>query len=249
MPRTLKIDEKQLRALIASGKTAKEILAELVIQKVQAAQRTPPFDVQISCEIERHGSDYGGWDICTGMLDSSSIVYSFGIGEDATFDLSLISRYGCTVYAFDPTKKSIDWVHANISEPKFILSVFGLAGFDGSISLYPPENENHVSHSIFKVSARKPVEAPVRSLATIMRQLGHDHIDIVKMDIEGAEYQVIDTIVAANIPIRQLLVEFHHRFPGVGMQMTVDAIRKLNGSGFKIFSISPSGMEYCFIRQ
>ena len=34
------------------------------------------------------------------------------------------------------------------------------------------------------------------------------------MDIEGAEYDVIDDILNSNIRIHQILVELHHRFPG-----------------------------------
>ena len=38
-------------------------------------------------------------------------------------------------------------------------------------------------------------------------------IDILKMDIEGAEYDVIDDIINSPVPIAQVLIEFHHRFP------------------------------------
>lgn len=37
-----------------------------------------------------YGSRYGGWAIGEGSVGSDSVVYSFGIGEDASFDLGLI---------------------------------------------------------------------------------------------------------------------------------------------------------------
>ncbi|GIS18490.1 MAG: hypothetical protein CM15mP120_04060 [Pseudomonadota bacterium] len=43
-----------------------------------------------------------------------------------------------------------------------------------------------------------------------MRDLGHDHLDVLKMDIEGAEYAVLDDMLQSNILPDQLLVEFHH---------------------------------------
>ena len=43
---------------------------------------------------ERFGSEYGGWDIVVEFIDASSIVYSFGVGEDATFDTAMINRFG-----------------------------------------------------------------------------------------------------------------------------------------------------------
>ena len=49
-------------------------------------------------------------------------------------------------------------------------------------------------------------------LSTILEKLGHNRIDILKMDIEGAEYEVIEDIISSTVPIQQVLIEFHHRF-------------------------------------
>jgi hypothetical protein len=68
------------------------------------------------------------------------------------------------------------------------------------------------------------------------------------MDIEGAEYEVIKNIIDNNIQINQLLIEFHHRFPGIGIKRTKEAIKILNTGGYKIFDVSPSGEEFSFIK-
>jgi len=79
-----------------------------------------------------------------------------------------------------------------------------------------------------------------------MERLGHNHIDVLKMDIEGAEYGVIADLLSCNIRVDQLLVEFHHRWPEVGVQKTKQAIRELNRAGYRIFHISQTGEEYSF---
>ena len=68
------------------------------------------FYIQRKCPTERHGSEYGGWTICPSDLNRNSVVYSLGVGDDISFDISLIEKYGVTVYAFDPTPKSVKWV-------------------------------------------------------------------------------------------------------------------------------------------
>ena len=68
------------------------------------------------------------------------------------------------------------------------------------------------------------------------------------MDIEGAEYEVIDDIVHSPVPIYQVLIEFHHRFEGIGIGRTKEAITKLNGTGYKIFNVSATGEEISFIK-
>jgi len=80
-----------------------------------------------------------------------------------------------------------------------------------------------------------------------MQELGHSHIDILKMDIEGAEYDVIEDIRLSNIRPKQLLVEFHHRFPNIGISKSKQAISNLRKMGYQLFSISTSGEEFSFI--
>jgi hypothetical protein len=94
--------------------------------------------------------------------------------------------------------------------------------------------------------AAPSIELPVHRLATILGMLGHSQIDLLKMDIEGAEYGVLADLLAGPVAVKQLLVEFHHRWPEVGIAKTKHAIRMLHKAGYRIFSVSPSGEEYGF---
>lgn len=207
--------------------------------------------IQTHCPNERFGSQYGGWTICTGALDRGSIVYSFGVGEDLSFDLSLIDRYGLQIYAFDPTPRSIAWVRAQVLPPNLHFFEYGIAGYDGTASFFPPEKAEHVSHTILKRPHNTgcPIQVPVRRLSTIMQELGHTQLCILKMDIEGAEYAVIEDMLKSNIRPFQILVEFHHRFEPIGIRKTLSMIRRLNRQGYRIFSISQNHEEFSFIRD
>src|SRR5207248_3092074 len=89
--------------------------------------------------------------------------------------------------------------------------------------------------------------APVCRLSTAMRELEHTRIDLLKMDVEGAEYAVLQDMLAGGIRPRQLLVEFHHRFRGVGRRATTRALRALDIAGYRIFHVSPTGREFAFL--
>jgi FkbM family methyltransferase len=203
------------------------------------------------CDKERFGSDYGGWNVVTTRIDTHSIVYSFGVGEDASFDTALIEKFDLTLHAFDPTPKSIDWVNRQGFSNHFVMHNYGIATFDGEAFFNPPENPDHISHTLLDRSSTKAnaISVPVKKLSTIMKELGHDQIDILKMDIEGAEYEVIKDISKSGIRPRQILVEFHHRFPGVGIKRSNEAIDRLRSMGYQLFSVSATNEEFCFIQN
>lgn len=92
------------------------------------------------------------------------------------------------------------------------------------------------------------VSVPVRRIGTLMQERGHDHIDLLKMDIEGAEYAVIDDIVDSKLNIKQLMIEFHV-YVTDGVARKRKALDRLKSAGFKITAISRSGCEYSFVKE
>jgi|SRR5215469_815004 len=205
--------------------------------------------VQAHCATVTLGNDNASWCICPTGLTQESVVYSFGVGTDISFDLEMIRQFGVHVQAFDPTPRSIVWVRCQALPEKFVFHEYGIGDRDGKAVFYPPENPSFVSYSIFsRGSSETTVEAPVYRLTTIMKILGQERIDVLKMDIEGAEYNVLSDLLASGVSVRQLLVEFHHGWKDVGLQRTKEAIRSLNRAGYRIFHVSPGGCEYSFIR-
>ena len=205
--------------------------------------------VQVRYATTRLGSQYGGWSIIAENLNSESIIYSFGVGDDISFDLALIDEFGLTVHAFDPTPKSIAWVRKQSIPDRFILHEVGLADFDGEVLFRPPENPDHISHTALErpETDDQSFSVPVKQLSTILNELGHTQIALLKMDIEGSEYHVIESLAKTDIRPIQLLVEFHHRFPSVGLKETQRSLKQLREMGYKLFSISDRGEEFGFV--
>jgi FkbM family methyltransferase len=213
--------------------------------------KMPYHNIQINCPSEFHGTKYGGWTICPLRLSNKSIVYSFGIGEDISFDVSLINKYALNIFAFDPTPKSLRWIKSQKLPNEFNCFEYGIADYDGLAKFYPPKNTKHVSYTLLNrgCHSNQVIEIEVRKLKTIIDTLGHQKIDILKMDIEGAEYGVLEDILNSGINISQICVEFHHRFIDNGISRTNSAIQLLNDHCYKIFSISDSMEEYSFINE
>ena len=203
--------------------------------------------------VELHGSVYGGWAIASSRLTEKSVVYSVGIGTDASFDLSLIKRYGCAIYGFDPTPKSKDWVFANIDDPRFHFHPWALGRNSGSLVMFLPKNESHVSGSFVKGDhlQGEGISVEAYSFDDILQKLGHVYVDVLKMDIEGGEYIVIEQLIdtGALCRVGQLLIEFHHFFPSIGDVPTRKAIADLKAAGWGVAWHSPTGREVLFVKS
>lgn len=230
-------------------------LIRSVVQSTHALRRRlrgmPWQSVQTRVPMEKIGSDYGGYWVCPEGLGPDSVVYSFGIGEDISFDLGMIERFDVTVHAFDPTPRSLAWVKQQDPPPQLVIHGFGLADYDGTASFAPPVDPTHISHTVLerKNASGPNITVDVKRLGTVMRELGHDHVDVLKMDIEGAEYGVVEDLAREGHAVRQLLLEYHHHLPGVPLRRTEASIRRLNAAGFRIFDVSPTGRELSLIRE
>lgn len=205
------------------------------------------FKKQINIKTKLFGNIGAGFYVDTNKLSSSSIIYSFGVGEDISFDLQLINEFNCQIFAFDPTPKSIEFVSKNRID-NFNFYPFGLLNYDGNVTFYMPENSNNVSCTTFATSSGKKISVPVKKFETIIKSLNHKKIALLKLDIEGSEYDVLNDILNSKVEIAQILIEFHHRFKQIGFEKTKYAIKTLNQYGYKIAKISESREEYTFIK-
>lgn len=197
----------------------------------------------------------GGWWFSPENFNKDSIVYSLGVGDEIDFDLAIIEQYGVEVFAFDPTPSSIDMLDESKLPERFHFRPWAVTATDGSLQFYPRlKKDGTKSDVMFTMIPEEEtkddvIEVPAYSLSTITSKLGHDRIDVLKMDIEGAEYEVLDGLLESPVKPTQLLVEFHHRFVENGLERTYDIIDRLRDAGYQVFAISEIGREISFLRK
>lgn len=206
---------------------------------------------QVKTRIIHLGNEYGGYGVAPQNLREGAIVYSFGIGEDISFDFDIMEQYNAKVYAFDPTPKSIEWIRKQKLPLHFKFFPYGLSCRDGIEKFYLPRNTDYVSGSVIPSDRLKNeyIEVEMHRLSTIMEQLQHDRVDIIKMDIEGSEYMVIPDILSCRLNITQICLEVHGRFLDNGYRKTRQLIKLLNQHGYYIIYVSDSCEELTFLKK
>lgn len=206
--------------------------------------------------VVEFGSKYGNWGIDTTNLGHSTVVVSFGLGEDVTFESALLKRFNCQIFGFDPTPCSVEFTAKNVRHPKFVTTPFALAAHDGTIAFTAPPKSatDQVSASAIASYCRKSndtVNVPCLTLESALKKCGTSKVDVLKMDIEGAEFAVIEQAVANGWlqEVSQILVEFHHFLPGLSSNQTRSAVSALQNAGFEIAWIGRTNHEYLFTRS
>jgi FkbM family methyltransferase len=192
------------------------------------------------------GSEYGGWTVASSLVNRQSIVYSFGVGHDISWDLEMIARFGVRVHAFDPTPAVAEFLGGQNLPAEFEFHPVGLAGHDGELRF----SFRQAEQLTLEQADRGEVVLPVQRLTTWMQQLGHDHLDVLKVDIEGSELALLDDLVQAPVTIGQLLVEFHHSPDRPESVKSVErALGQIESMGFELFFRSAFGREFSFVHR
>ena len=174
-----------------------------------------------------------------------SLLVDVGCGFDADFSMAMINKFGLKSIGIDPTAKHAESL-AELSaktEGKFQHKPWAVSFRDGEIEFN--ESRDNVSGSIFadhknikgKQSRQYKVEAV--SLARLPERLALPKIDLLKLDLEGAEYDIIKNLKENDLAkFDQIFLEFHHDYlPQYSMRDTLECILKLESLGFRSFSI------------
>lgn len=159
------------------------------------------------------------------------MVYSFGSNGEITFEQQLLSMTDsrCEVHVFD----------YSLSEEKAsrVRAVTGT-----TLHEYGIGTEDVVVKTPFNYGDHLVNEYELKSLPSIMTALGHSWIDMLKMDVEGAEYDVLPALFThysalhQRIPVTQAQIEYHH-WPGRPLiAHLVDTLKMMEAGGFRTFS-------------
>ena len=74
---------------------------------------------------------------------------------------------------------------------------------------YAPKDPAHVSHSLVNLQGTQDYfDAECRAIKDLMLELKHSQISLLKLDVEGAEYKIIDSLLFDGILPSILCIEF-----------------------------------------
>ena len=227
---------------------------DVIVRRLRAVVRATllrrSLDVRPRSDLVIVGDlSYGGYRVPIGMLNALSIVYSVGVGEDIRFDLELIKRVGCTVHAMDPVPRAAEYARrAAANEPRFVFHQLAVWSRDETLTFHAPREAGHVSHSAVNLfDTEEAFQAKGRALRSLMQSWGHDHIDLLKVSAEGAEFAILEMLLRDGPVVPILCAEF--TLPPLSSAR--EMLDRLAGGGYELVSayVKPGGWTFTWLHK
>lgn len=188
------------------------------------------------------------------VLNANSVILDFGLGKDADFSVAMIEKYGLLALGFDPTRRHGEKLREveQTSSGRFVYHNDAIGGERGQATFH--ESQQHVSGSMY--TGHKNVQnddivsydVKVITLADAIAQAPGGKVDLIKMDIEGAERGALDGAsdeLLRSVP--QWCIEFHHEsMEGISWASTKEYVRRFQRLGFTKYSRDDS--DFLFYR-
>jgi FkbM family methyltransferase len=171
----------------------------------------------VSCLIKdspvplvRYGHGEGSW-MAPEKIPNNAIIYCGGVGVDASFDFDLKNRTNADVHSFDPTPKAIEYMEMN-NGCGVSFHPWGMLDRDAVVRFYDTLSDEQQSYSDLH-NTGKFTELKCYKISSIMKELNHNHIYLLKIDIEGSWYQVLIDMTGDSIFPDFINVEFDSPAP------------------------------------
>ena len=132
------------------------------------------------------------------LLDEDSLVFDVG-GYIGNFATDIFCKYNCNIYIFEPVTEFYEKIKARFSNnPKVKVFHAGLSDTFSTAKISVCDT----SSSIFKKNSdemEKSQEIKLISVVDFIKDHGIKKIDLMKINIEGGEYSLLDSLIEHNL--------------------------------------------------
>ncbi|MFC3098007.1 FkbM family methyltransferase [Alteraurantiacibacter palmitatis] len=180
--------------------------------------------------LQMYGQGHAAWWVPADIAPGS-IAYCGGVGLDATFDFALAEEKRLEVHSFDPTPRAIAYIEQE-NHGRVHFHPWGLLDRNEVMRFHAPADPRHVNFFIENLhNTSDYFEAECLTIGTIMQRLGHDRIDLLKIDIEGSWLPVLSRMLDDRIYPATLCVEFDSPAP---LSRVRPIVKRLQQAGYML---------------
>lgn len=138
------------------------------------------------------------------LIGKNSIVLDLGANEGG-FSKEITNKYGCKSYAIEPVPAIFD----SIKETELIKKINGaISSKSGTVEIFLPDDRCATAYDYDKNT--KSIISEAFTLGDLVKKFGIKRVDMIKMDIEGEEVPIFESLTKEELQMpAQWTVEFH----------------------------------------
>ena len=232
-----------IEQVISTGRRAVRVGKRIVRRRVGDLQR------------RRKGLAFGAPNyVFAPRIQSGDVVVDVGCAHSPELALLAMESFGATVFAVDPTKKHAPALLAlqERHAPRFTHVDLAVAAKPGQITFHESASNDSGSilddHVNVKTDSTRAYAVRCVTPAQLLSEIGAERVALMKLDLEGAEFDLLLGSDAAEFAaIDQVFVEFHHlQVDRFSFADTKRCIQRMEGFGYESFSAD--GVNYLFYR-
>lgn len=203
---------------------------------------TRPFFRSVPTDL--YGS-VDSWRLVRGSLTAESKILSAGVGQSITFEEDIVRRHNSRIVLLDPSETGIRTMQARAPCSRLAFRDIGLAGTSGVQYFGSPDLQEEGSFR--KGTEHDGVSFRCVTVADVMREENFSALNLLKIDIEGFEYEVLDSLLRQHLAVEQICLELHTD-KQITIQKTVfhayAMIARLYANGYRI--VYNKAMDFTF---
>lgn len=171
-------------------------------------------------------------------LENQRVVLDIGANV-GLWTKYILSKQAGKVFCFEPNLKAIDHLKKTLASDSNTTVVDKAVYKERATLQFYIDDANSLVSSLIPESGKAPsYNVDAITLEDAINITGHQTIDLVKIDIEGAEFDIIDNLSQAVADrIDSFLIEFHDFYFDNGMHRVDGLQKKLEDLGFTTYRL------------
>ena len=164
------------------------------------------------------------------QVEEHDTVVDIG-GNIGIFSYYAICKGAKKVYCFEPSSQQCNTIKENFQFHNLVVEEAAVTDKEGTISFYINPSSS-INSSILFTEESVEVKCKSVNLEKYLDEAGEEKIDYLKMDCEGGEYSIFESLSVDFLQnrVKKMCVEYHHNHE----RKILPILEKLYAAGFRV---------------
>ena len=144
-------------------------------------------------------------------LTPDSIVLDIG-GFKGDYAAAISNKFGCYIHIFEPMQAAAHYIGNRAkNNSKVFVHPVGVGSKTEDITIYIPKGKDEATMHPGDIEVAKEEQIKVIDIVEVFKAVEADHIDLMKLNIEGAEFDLLERMIKKGLhkKVTDIQIQFH----------------------------------------